>query len=467
MAIQDDWTLNYTAKTITHSAGTTIYTVLALYSWLMDLFDDASQMDDDVPMAAQTPTEFSLINGWSIPDSSIEDFLKGGALTDTADDTVFGNIYTIGSDGVISNITLYVVQNGAVLFTAAAAGHIDKLVKVKNAGTLIDSGMVTVFAREWGYTYDHYEMDMSAGGRQPAPIAVSADSNNTTAVGTVGAYTATLAFGSYTEDVDQSGTDENYEAVVDLKSTYGVDDAYEYLKYLTRRGETGLVDGVQGQLYTAADAAYAEVKAAPLGTFAGGKFFGARGLYFLLSGRPAAEANKYELIDSDGNTQITEPTSITVQITSLDAADRVLVALASAGDLVTDQYATAASGNLTGSSTVTLTSTPAADTPSSGVLRITGKRYEYSSYSGAVFTLDTTAHPTGLEEDNNSADVYIPWLDKTAGGSTASVGVSYAADRDVIARVRQKGILPFESPGAITSTGLSIAAIRTTDNIVS
>ena len=82
MAIADDWTINYSAKTITHIAGTTVYTALSLYSWLMDVFDDASQMDDDVPMSAQTPTEFSLINGWSIPAASYP-YLKGGAITDT------------------------------------------------------------------------------------------------------------------------------------------------------------------------------------------------------------------------------------------------------------------------------------------------------------------------------------------------------------------------------------------------
>ncbi len=72
MAIQDDFTLDYALKTITHTAGTTIYSVNALYSWLMDLFDDAAQMDDDVPMSAQTPVEYSLINGWSIPDTSYQ-----------------------------------------------------------------------------------------------------------------------------------------------------------------------------------------------------------------------------------------------------------------------------------------------------------------------------------------------------------------------------------------------------------
>jgi hypothetical protein len=36
----------------------------------------------------------------------------------------------------------------------------------------------------------------------------------------------------------------------------------------------------------------------------------------------------------------------------------------------------------------------------------------------------------------------------------------------VIARVRKKGILPYENTATITSAGASISAIRTTDSIV-
>jgi len=471
MAIASDWTINYTAKTITHTSGSTVYDVFSedgdtesFYWWLQDTFDELDNMDDPVPIKKNSPTSFDLINGWTFgaPTTDIN-FLKGAAITDTADDTVWSSIYTIGSDSVISSVTLYVVQNGAVLLTAGSAGHIDILVKTKNAGTLIDSGKITVFAREWGYTYDHYEMDMSGGGRQPAPIAISTDANNASSTGTVSGYTNMgLTFGTYTADVNNDGTDENYEAQVDLNNEYTVAQAYEWLKYVTRRGATDTVDGVQGQLYTRADATYAEVKAAPLGTFAGGKFFGAQGVY--LYQRPASEANKYELIDSDGTGQIKEPVSISVQVTGLDASDRVLVALASGGAIVTDQYTTAASGNSASSSTVTLSAEPAADTPSSGTLRLGAgrKRYPYSSRSGAVFTLDSVT----LAEDQNSADAFVPWLDKVAGATSASASVAYAADRSVLIRVRQKGIVPFESPGTITSTGLSVSAIRTEDPVV-
>ena len=54
-------------------------TTLALYSALQDLMDEPLNMDNPIPMSAQTPTEFTLINGWFIDDESTE-FLTGGAL---------------------------------------------------------------------------------------------------------------------------------------------------------------------------------------------------------------------------------------------------------------------------------------------------------------------------------------------------------------------------------------------------
>lgn len=467
MAIQDDFTINYSAKTISHTAGTTVYTVNALYSYLMDTFDELDQLDDTVPMSASTPSEYSFINGWTFGSPATDiNFLKGGAITDTADDTVWSNIYTIGSDSVISNITLYVVQQGAVLLTAGALGHIDILVKTKAAGTLIDSGLVTIFARDWGYTYDHYQMNLSSGGRQPAPISVQADLANTTASGTVAAYTIGVTFGTYQADVNNDTVNENYEAEIDLNNTHSIAEAYEYLKYITRRGATATVDGVQGQLYTRATATYTELKAAPFGTFAGGKFFGARGVFFKLAERLGADANKYELIDSDNNPGIKEPTSITVAVTNLDGTgptmDRVLVALNDgSGGVDLDQYTTTASGNTAGSGTVTLTVAPASDTPATGTIRINGTRYVYTGISGAVVTLSGT-----LSATSNSVPCYIPWIDMEASGTTANVSVSYVADRDVIIRVRQKGIQPFETVGTINSGGLSVATIRTPDNVI-
>lgn len=58
--------------------------------------------------------------------------------------------------------------------------------------------------------------------------------------------------GSY--DIDENGTSENYSIVIDCNQN-GLDDVYEYCKYVTRRGETGTTptDGLQGQFYIGTD----------------------------------------------------------------------------------------------------------------------------------------------------------------------------------------------------------------------
>ena len=43
--------------------------------------------------------------------------------------------------------------------------------------------------------------------------------------------------------------------------------------------------------------------------------------------------------------------------------------------------------------------------------------------------------------------------------------VTYVANRYVLTRVRQKGILPFTIKGQVTSSGLTVPAIRTPDTI--
>ncbi len=78
MAIADDFTIDYTDKKITYTGtfvdniAPTRYTVNALYSFLQDTFDEAAQMDDTIPMSAQTPTQYTLINQWFMDDQTMK-----------------------------------------------------------------------------------------------------------------------------------------------------------------------------------------------------------------------------------------------------------------------------------------------------------------------------------------------------------------------------------------------------------
>jgi len=65
--------------------------------------------------------------------------------------------------------------------------------------------------------------------------------------------------------------------------------------------------------------------------------------------------------------------------------------------------------------------------------------------------------------------VWFPYMDRIATVNPESINITYAADRDVVARDRWAGaspILPFEQTGIdIDSAGLTVAAIRNDDEI--
>jgi hypothetical protein len=77
MAINTDLLIDYNNKRIYENAAfdpttDTAYSGNALYSYLQDTFDELDQMDDDVPMSAQTPNAYSMINGWHLTRGAIE-----------------------------------------------------------------------------------------------------------------------------------------------------------------------------------------------------------------------------------------------------------------------------------------------------------------------------------------------------------------------------------------------------------
>lgn len=453
MAIANDVSINYTAKTITVSG--TVYTVNALYSYLMDTFDELAQMDDDVPMSAQTPTVYTLINGWTLAGTSTN-FLSGGSIQDETGDNIWSNVYTIGS--ITDGTELYIVKDSTKLTSWWPSGHIDVLVQVKSAGTLIDDGNVTIFARKYGDLYSHYKIDLSGGGRNPVPLQTAADSNNTTALSTVAAYGVSFTFANISRDLGSGA--QNYDVSIDCGGLH-LSAVYEFLKYATRRGSTIQLKGDDGEQYLSADASYIEVTASPFGTFAGGKFFGAQGVW--ITNYHADDAQNFQLIDSSGGVQ-TPPNVVGVSVSSVVSGDRVGVfVLTSAGGDIDTAQNTLDGLHSTGATTVLVVDTPGIDTPASGVIRIGGVRHEYTSFSGKTFTLSGT-----LSEDFSAGtDCYFPLIDVEATGVSVSNTLTYNAPIPVLVRVRKKGILPFEVETTVSSTGMSVAAIRTTDGVVS
>jgi hypothetical protein len=313
----------------------------------------------------------------------------------------------------------------------------------------------------------------------------SSGATTTTSSLVTAAYTINKAF---IKDVPRP-----YSVIIDCNGRR-LSEVYEYMKYVLRENSTfqtfGMmtesatlqINQLDGEQYIRAyndydtpASSFAPVKAAPFGTFAGGKLFGARGVW--VENMHPDDILAYQLIDSNNATR-TPPTQATITVTNLIASDRVAVFRTTTGTTINKSMYTAAAGNLLGNGTFVVNEAITNDTPTSGTIRIidtsdTGAtrevRYAYDSWDVSTFTLSPGVT---LDRSYTATDdtAYIPFIDEIASGTSANSTVIYVADRSILVRVRRytaTAILPFETTGSFGSNGFSIATIRTTDTIVS
>lgn len=287
-----------------------------------------------------------------------------------------------------------------------------------------------------------------------------------------GGFTCTL-----TSKHDQ-GSSEGFIIVRKVRGTTPVNDV---TLTGTTSTHTALVD-TNGGLDPVA--AISPSKTSPFGTFAGGRFFGARGVW--LANVPGASANNYQLIDSENNPQ-TPPATVSLSVNGVASEARVsLFRAVDANGAVNKSMFTFDTPQTIGSSIITIAETIPADTPAkngpTGYLRVVRRdgpggniineqRYTYESWSSSTFTL-LSGTITSYAYDTNDT-VYVPYIDEQApytadpAGTSVSKSVIYVSDRDVVVRVRKKGILPWEQKGRqIDSTGFSATATITEDSIV-
>lgn len=160
------------------------------------------------------------------------------AVVGTTGERVWANIYTIG--GIYSSSNLYVAQNYTKYTSWWSVNHLDRLFLTSDDYDtgLIDYGYLSTYAREYGYLYDHFQADVSSGGRNPIPLATSADVNNTTAIATIAALTGiTFTFGATLEDINNGSGNRPYNVTIDCGGNT-ISDFYEYTKWATRRTAT-------------------------------------------------------------------------------------------------------------------------------------------------------------------------------------------------------------------------------------
>jgi hypothetical protein len=188
----------------------------------------------------------------------------------------------------------------------------------------------------------------------------------------------TVTFGDTNQDLGNGNGSKLYKGTIALTSSCTLQEAYQYLQYLTRENSAATLGSIPGWRYRVLNAAYTEIPSAPFGTFAGGTFFVAQGWW--LTGVLPGESTKYQLIAHDGTTQV-PPTLIGITVGNLVAGDRVLAARENgSGGILKDEYTPVAASS--GATSLQVVESIKTDTPTSGVIRIKNLRYTYSIVPG-------------------------------------------------------------------------------------
>lgn len=268
--IQNDKDIRYIGAA--HGAtGAGYYTVLEFHRWLQDLADDASSAGDDymditrdTPSDKQFDTIITLINAFNIDATASEHLYGGSIIQGTAGAEIYDGFQIVANAGAHVEI----VQNGAIIandfWNSIPFGSANKglnpdtatgtaarfMVKVRTAAADIDGRRLLFQTREWGYTYSEFKIPGTGRGINVVPLTYAADLNNATLEATVATWTtiANLNSGYNGIDVNNNGSDEFYYSEWN-KATYTINQFYERMKYLTRRGSAETLYGLNGELF--------------------------------------------------------------------------------------------------------------------------------------------------------------------------------------------------------------------------
>ncbi|MCX8003424.1 MAG: hypothetical protein N2688_00460 [Burkholderiaceae bacterium] len=252
------------------NSGAAYYTVLELHRWLQDLADDqAASGNDLLDISRATPSDklfdtiITLVNGYNINDATAE-YLYGGSIIQDGGNTIYDGIAVIAAPGA----NVQIVQNGALItnafwnstpFGASTPGLNPNvaqglshqfMLKVRAGGADIDGRRLLVQTREWGKTFSEFRINGTSRGVNVAALTFADDLNNQTAVGTVAGYSdvTNLSAGYNLIDVDNNTVTEPYYSRWD-RGSRSINQFYERMKWLTRRGSTSTLYGLNGELF--------------------------------------------------------------------------------------------------------------------------------------------------------------------------------------------------------------------------
>ena len=288
MAIADDISVAINGD-IRYTGSTANYTVLELHQFLSDIGDDANPVtandlyDISIKTASDrsTDTFITLLDHTATSgpvfniDDTLAQHLYAGSIVQKGGDEIYDGIVNYG----VAGIYIDVIQDGAVLtnfwttgLNADAAQGISHqfMLKVRTAGADIDGRRLLGTTREFGKTYSEFSINGTKRGENVLALTNSDDLNNATAVGTVAGWTTitNTTEGYVGIDVDADTVDEFYYSEWNTdQPTRSINDFYERMKWLTRRGTSSSLYGLNGALFRGIT--HEIVVDTPTGTFAG------------------------------------------------------------------------------------------------------------------------------------------------------------------------------------------------------
>lgn len=313
------WSYNTTTKKFSTTATTELLTVQDFHSYWNDYFANTARMMYPVPTSAATKYDVNLINGASFYLDTEYKKLKTGSITEITSDDFYGSVISLGNASASESI--YIIQNGSKITPYWNAGNIDILVKTKAGGSWVSGGVLEVFTRDYSRIYCHGTVTANEGGKNYVSISTGADTNNTTSSGSLPTLTITQSTQT-AKKIDAADSAGNYDFKVDAGG-YGVQVVYEYLKWITEGTKTATLNGVQGLQYTKWTSGYPELQNGPLGTFLGGVFYGAKGLW--LENVAAGDTLKYVLTDNSGATHQAALPPVTLDVTNIYPGSRLML----------------------------------------------------------------------------------------------------------------------------------------------
>lgn len=260
-----------TTALVDGAVHTRAYSPNNIHYWFSDKGDDAAFSGDDVhdrtrPRVSRRVgvTDVRLLGNANI-DDALSYHMHGGSLTQGAggSETEYNaiTISVVDADGqtvpvlilnaaLLSDTTTDYWQNA---YMPDSSSRINMLVKVKNAGTVVDRRVLRSRALEFGRQYFTPPDSTLGGGITPISLVATDDGNNNTAAGTVSGWTdAVFTYGYQTVNHNNGNGAQPYWAVGDT-GTRTKAQFHERRKWTQRRGTAETIFGVNEQLIVGND----------------------------------------------------------------------------------------------------------------------------------------------------------------------------------------------------------------------